>query len=217
VPETSLHTQLKEYLRVPGDVLEAEVWGYRADLIRGDQVIEVQTQNFIAIRSKLRRLVKGYQVTLVYPITQKRTVTRLDGGEERHRTGPRRGRAEGLFDELIYCPELPLEPRFRLLVVFVHDEEVLVNDGAGARRRRRWSIADRKLISVLGTRLFSSPSDYATLLPPLPRDFSTRDLQRASGLRVTLARRMLYTLNKMGQVRESGKVKRAKLYRLTGT
>ncbi len=46
MPERGLHAELKEWLRRPGDLVEGTVWGYRADIIRGDLLIEIQTGNF---------------------------------------------------------------------------------------------------------------------------------------------------------------------------
>lgn len=210
----SLHNQLKERLREPGDQVEAQVWGYKADIIRGDNIIEIQTGNFPAIREKLRRLLKGYAVTLVYPIPEQRWVTRIDGDKKTCRGSPKHGRVEDLFSELIYCPELPLNPRFQLMVIFVHEEEVLVNDGIGSWRRKRWSMLDRRLLDVTGRRVFKSLNDYLGLLPTdLPVEFTVQNLVKVSGLRIVLARRMMYTLTKMGVTEEVGKNGRAKLYR----
>ena len=214
MPEMSLHNQLKEWLHEPGDQMEAQVWGYKADIIRGDTIIEIQTGNFSAIHEKLRRLLRGYAVTLVYPIPVQRWVTRIEGDKKTRRASPKHGRVEDLFSELVYCPELPLNPRFQLMVIFVHEEEVLVNDGIGSWRRKRWSILDRRLLDVTERRVFKRLNDYLGLLPDdLPPEFTVQNLVKASGLRVVLARRMIYTLTKMGITEEVGKNGRAKLYR----
>jgi hypothetical protein len=216
MPEMSLHNQLKEWLREPGDQVEAQVWGYKADILRGDNIIEIQTGNFPAIREKLRRLLKGYTVTLVYPIPEQRWVVRIDGDYKTRRSSPKHGRVEDLFSELVYCPELPMNPRFQLMIIFVHEEEVHVNDGVGSWRRKRWSILDLILLNVTELRVFKSLNDYLLLLPAdLSAEFTVQDLVKASGLRVVLARRMIYTLTKMGVTEEVGKNGRAKLYRKT--
>jgi hypothetical protein len=100
------------------------------------------------------------------------------------------------------------------MVIFVHEEEVLVNDGIGSWRRKRWSILDRRLLDVTERRVFKRLNDYLGLLPDdLPAEFTVQNLVKASGLRVVLARRMIYTLTKMGVTEEVGKNGRAKLYR----
>jgi len=215
MPEMSLHNQLKDKIRLPRDLLEAEVWGFKADIIRGDQVIEIQTGNFPAIRSKITRLLKGYSVTLIYPLTEHRVITRLDGEKQSKRSSPKRGRIEELFNELIYMPTIVLNQRFRLEVFFIWEEEILKNDGEGSWRRRKWSIEDRKLIKVTDIRIFEKPTDYLELLPNgMPQDFGVKDLQKASGISPVLARKMLYTLSKMGLLVEVGKKDRGKIYHI---
>lgn len=44
--------------------------------------------------------------------------------------------------------------------------------------------------------------------------FTARQLSKAAKLRITLARRMVYCLAKMGLIEEVGSVARAKLYKL---
>jgi hypothetical protein len=52
------------------------------------------------------------------------------------------------------------------------------------------------------------------LLPEMNGAFTTRQLSKVAGLRITLARRMVYCLAKMGLIEEVGTIARAKLYRV---
>jgi hypothetical protein len=213
MPERGLHTELKEWLRRPGDVVEGKVWGYRADIIRGDLLIEIQTGNFPQIKAKLLRLLKGYQVRLVYPVPERRWVIReVDGKRQRH-VSPRVGRFEEVFNELIYCPTLPLDPKFSLEVLLVHSEEAQVVRWRG-RKRTRYRVTERHLIKVVGSAIFEKPKDYLRLLPEMNGAFTARQLSKVSGLRITLARRVVYCFAKMGLIEEIGTIARAKLYRI---
>jgi hypothetical protein len=213
MPERGLHTELKEWLRRPGDVVEGKVWGYRADIIRGDLLIEIQTGNFPQIKKKLLRLLKGYQVRLVYPVPERRWVIReVDGKRQRH-VSPRVGRFEEVFNELIYCPTLPLDPKFSLEVLLVHSEEAQVVRWRG-RKRTRYRVTERHLIKVVGSAIFEKPKDYLRLLPEMNGAFTARQLSKVSGLRITLARRVVYCFAKMGLIEEIGTIARAKLYRI---
>ena len=81
MPERGLHAELKEWLCEPRDLVEGTVWGYRADIIRGDLLIEIQTGNFPQIRAKLAKLLTGYRVKLVHPIPERKWIIRdIDGG-----------------------------------------------------------------------------------------------------------------------------------------
>jgi hypothetical protein len=212
MPERGLHAELKEWLRRPGDLMEGTVWGYRADLIRGDLLIEIQTGNFPQIRAKLARLLKGYNVRLVYPVPERWWVIREVEGKRQRRVSPHVGRIEELFNELIYCPTLPLDPNFSLEVLLVHSEETQAVKWRG-RKRTRYTVTERHLVKVVGSTIFEKPEDYLKLIPDMHGAFTARQLSKSGGLRITLARRIVYCLAKMGVLEEVGSVARAKLYR----
>ena len=213
MPERGLHAELKEWLRRPGDLVEGAVCGYRADIIRGDLLIEIQTGNFPQIRAKLAKLLKVYHVRLVYPIPERRWVVREVDGKGQRRVSPRVGRVEDIFNELVYCPTLPLDPNFSLEVLLVHSEETQSVRWRG-KKRTRYTVTERHLIKVLSSTDFEKIEDYLKLLPDMHGAFTARQLCKTAKLRITLARRMVYCLAKMGVVEEVGSVARAKLYRV---
>jgi len=213
MPERGLHAELKDWLRRPGDLVEGEVWDYKADLIRGDLLIEVQTGNFQQIREKLTRLLKGYRVRLVYPVSERRWVIREIDGRRQRRVSPRVGRVEDVFNELVYCPTLPLDLNFSLEVLLVHSEEAQVVRWRG-RRRTRYTVRERHLVKVVRSTIFESPKDYLRIIPDMHGAFTARQFSKTTGIRITLARRIVYCLAKMGLIEEVGSVARAKLYRV---
>jgi ribosomal protein S25 len=213
MPERGLHAELKEWLREPGDLVEGTVWGYRADIIRGDLLIEIQTGNFPQIRAKLVKLLKGYRVRLVHPIPEKCWVIRDVDGRRQRRVSPRVGRVEEVFNELVYCPNLPLDPKFSLEVLMVHAEETQAVRWKG-KKRTRYKVTERHLVKVVDSEVFDRPADYLRLIPDMHGAFTARQLSKAIKLRITLARRMVYCLAKMGVIEEVGSVARAKLYRV---
>ena len=213
MPERGLHAELKEWLREPGDLVEGTVWGYRADIIRGDLLIEIQTGNFPQIRAKLAKLLKGYRVRLVHPVAERRWVIRDVDGRKQRRVSPHRGRVEEVFNELVYCPTLPLDPNFSLEVLMVHAEEAQAVRWRG-KKRTRYTVTERHLVKALGREVFERPADYLRLIPDMHGAFTARQLSKVAKLRITLARRMVYCLAKMGVIEEVGSVARAKLYRV---
>ncbi len=215
--ETSLHEAVKLWYAQPGDRLEAWVDGYLIDIVRDDQLIEIQTGNFSAIKAKLENLVRRHPVRLVHPIAQTKWIVRLDAQGRRvsQRRSPRRGRVEDLFLELVYIPHLMEEPKFSLEALMVHSEEELIDDGRGSWRRRRWSVNDRRLLDVVGRDVFSAPADFRKLLPEtLPKEFTTRELAEGLRLRAGIAQKMTYCLRHMGVLDMIGKRGRAHMYSL---
>lgn len=214
--EHALHTALCQWCCEPGDLREADVDGYRIDVVRGDLLIEVQTGNFAAIRPKLARLLDSHTVLLVHPIALAKWIVRLpqdaDGLAVR-RKSPRKGRLTDLFDELVRIPTLATHPRFSLLAVLTHEEEYWRADGQGSWRRKGVSIVDHRLLEVVETRLFGGVEDYAALLPEGLEAFTGRDLAQALKIRLPQARRMVYCLHRMGALAPDGKRGRERVWR----
>ncbi len=213
--ENSLHEGVKRWYAEPGDLIEENVEGYLIDVVRGDQLIEIQTSNFSAIKKKLAKLIRHHSVRLVHPVSQRKWIVRIDANGKMisRRRSPRRGRVEDVFLELVYMPNLILEPNFSLEVILIHSEEVLINDGRGSWRRRGWSIHDRRLLEVVESHVFSEPRDFHRLLPEsLQPEFITRQLSEALGLRQNIAQKMVYTLRHMEAIEAIGKRGRARVY-----
>jgi hypothetical protein len=213
--ERSLHAALKDWYAQPGDWQEVGVDGYVVDIVRGDLLIEIQTGNFSALKRKLAALVADHPVRLVYPVVAQRWIVRVDAAGEpiSRRKSPRRGRVEDLFAELVRIPTLLAEPNFSIEVALVHTEQVLRDDGQGSWRRKGWSVADRRLIEVVGAARFDTPDDLVALLPEtLPDPFTNRDLARALNIRINLAQKMTYCLRKMRVIAIVGKQGNALLH-----
>ncbi len=213
--ENSLHEGVKRWYAEPGDLIEENVEGHIVDVVRGEQLIEIQTRNFSAIKKKLAKLLRHHRVHLVHPVSQRKWIVRIDANGEMvsRRRSPRRGRVEDVFLELVYMPDLLQQPNFTLEVLLVHSEEVLIDDGRGSWRRRGWSIHDRRLLEVLESHVFTEPRDFHGLLSKsLQLEFTTRQLSETLGLRLNIAQKMVYTLRHMGAIEAVGKRGRAPIY-----
>ena len=207
--ESSLHSTIKKWCRHKGDKLEAKVDGFVIDIKRGDQLIEIQTANFSAIKSKLLRLLDKHKVRLVYPIAElKWIVHKSASGEETfgRRRSPRRGCLLDMFSELIRIPSLFYNDNLSIEVLMIEEEEIWRNDGRGSWRRKGASIEDRKLIRVLETKLFEHKTDFLDFLPKdLPEPFSNRNLAQSLGVHINQSRRVTYSLRKIGVIAQVGR------------
>ncbi len=206
--EQHLHSQLKDWLAQPGDLVEQDVDGYRIDLVRGDLLIEIQTGNFTAIRRKLAKLLEDHEVLLVHPIARDKWIVRQTkrGRQVARRKSPKKGRLEHVFDELVRMPQIATHPNFRLQVLLTQQEEVWRDDGRGSWRRGKWSIADRHLLKVLESAHLERPADYLNLIPDkLERPFTHKSLAKAMKTNVATSTRLSYCLRKMGLLETVGK------------
>ncbi len=214
--EGPLHAALKDWYARPGDRFEVPVDGYLVDIVRKGLLIEVQTSNFTAIRPKLRALTREHRVRLVYPIAERKWIVRLaeDGeGQLGRRRSPKHGSMEHVFGELVRIPDLLAERNFSLEVLFIHEEEVRRHDPARGWRKRHWVTVERRLLDVVGQRLFKGPADVAEIIPGgVPDRFTTADLAHALERPRWLAQQMAYCLRKMGAIEQVGRERNAILY-----
>jgi hypothetical protein len=217
--ETSLHSDLKKWYAKPGDLVEERVANRIVDIVRGELCIEIQTRQFSSIKRKLSILLREHPVRLVYPIASERYIVRIEESGEifSRRISPKRGRLEDVFGEVVHIAPLVSEKGFSLEILFIKEEQIWVDDGKGSWRRKGWSIADRKLVEVMSSTVFSRSEDYLSLLPQgLPLEFTVKDIIRSGRISPNLARKMAYSLRQMGILTVAGKKDRYNLYCIPG-
>ena len=203
--EQHLHASLKEWYREPDDLVEVELAGFVIDLVRGDELIEIQTRNFSQMRRKLDRLLDGRRVRLVHPISSTKWIRKVDkrGRQTSRRRSPKKGIVADVCSELVSFPTLLSHPNLTLEVVMVEEEEVRRPETQAERRKRRWSngwtIEERRLVSVEELHRFDDPDDLLRVLPDgLPDPFTTAEI--ANGLKRSrhLAQEVAYCLREAG-------------------
>jgi len=217
---SDLHMALQSfYARTDGRV-EVEMDGYRADVLRGEIVYEIQTGSFTAIRDKLRALAREHPVVLVHCIARHKFIAHLDpetGAELSCRRSPKQAQPVEVFGELVYAPDLLRRDNLALEIVIVAERELRCDDGAGSWRRKGVSIIGRELMAILEIMRFERPADLHRLLPDgLPEPFTTGDLATLAKMRSRLAGRMAYALREAGAIEQVGKRGNAYLYVRTG-
>lgn len=214
--EKPLHAALKAWYAGPEDRLEVAIEGFVIDIVRFGLLIEIQTGSFFSVKKKLLQLTRRHPVRLVYPIAEERWIVQLsENGREQvsRRKSPRRGRVEDMFRELVSFPALMRSRNFSLEVLLIREEVVRRTRRTRRWRRRPWITQERRLIDVVGTRLFESPAQVAALLPEgLPGHFTTLDLAGAIKRPRWLAQEMTYCLRNMGAIAQVGRQSRSVLY-----
>jgi hypothetical protein len=129
------------------------------------------------------------------------------------RKSPKRGTVELVFEELVSIPQLLAHSNFSLDVLLIQEEEVRRYDGTRNWHRKGWVTHERRLLQVVGQRLFETPKDMLALIPTtLPEPFTTADLAEAIGYPLWLAQKMAYCLRKMGAITVVGKRGRGVLH-----
>ena len=215
--EKSLHAELIAHLAQPGDILEAEINRFRIDILRGDQIIEVQTRGLGKLKKKLAAVADDYQILVIYPIYQTKHIHKIDhqGKTLSLRRSPKKGKLIEVFNELVNAPDLISHPNVSLSVIMIEGEELWLDDGEGSWRRNKWSISDRKLLAVLNQYTLNQPADLLDLLPKaLPAQFTNKDLSKTLRVSPRLAGKISYTLRKVDLIQITGKQGRANLFEI---
>lgn len=216
--EAPLHAALKERYAIDCAQMEVPVDGYVVDVKCGDLLVEIQTGNFSAIKSKLQTLVARHRVRLVYPVAVEKWIVKLpmNVGEQRtRRKSPKRGRVHDVFEELVSFPTLLLHNNFSLEVLLTREEEIRCYNGKKTWRNGGWVRQERRLLDIAGSHMVEGPIDLSALLPPkLQQPFTTADL--AVELRITrrLAQKMAYCFRELELLQKVGNRKRSYLYEI---
>ena len=202
--EKPLHAALKAAIAEPGDRFEVPVGRFVVDILRGSQIIEIQTGATSVLRRKLRELLGHHAVCLVLPLAARKKIVRIDqtGTIIGTRRSPKRLGILDAFDELIYLREFLGDPNFTVEVLLIHEEEVRRPRPPRGRRRKDWEIHERRLLEVLDRIGFDHPGDYLAAIPSsLPEPFSTADLAAALDEPRRHARLIAYCLREIGAIR----------------
>ena len=214
VNEKALHLQLKEWYAEPGDRFEVPVGRYVVDIVRGDELIEIQTRNVSALRVKLPSLLETHRVRLVLPLTTVKRIVKIgEGGEilDRRRS-PKRGSIFDLFAELVSIPELLTHPRFTVHALLIEEEELRQHQEGRNWRRKGWGTLERRLDAVRGDVVLETAGDLVGELPALPARWTTADLAHAAKISRRLAQQCAYTLKHASIARVVGKDGNAVVY-----
>ena len=216
--EYSLHSEIKDWYKIPGDELEAKVEDFIIDILRGKLLIEIQTGNFSAIKKKLEKLLVNNQVRLVYPIAKLKWIVYVsrEGEVVRRRKSPKKGKLIDLFYELVHTPGLIKDRNFSVEVLLIEEEEIRCNDGRGSWRRKGVSIKDRKLLTVFDRIAFDNNQDFLEFLPKeLDGYFTNKVLALKLGISVGLAQKISYCLRKMGTISLVGKKRNELMFQVS--
>lgn len=217
--ERSLHAALKQWYAQPDDRFEVPLYGFVIDLVRGEQLVEIQTRNFSAIRQKLQQLLETRRVHLLHPITYEKWVLQVDAtgtNVTSRRKSPYRGHLTDIFEELVRIPELLKHDNFTIEFPLIREEEVRCRDGKGSKHRKRVSIKDRRLLEVISSHRFGNSADFLQFIPAdLPQPFSNKCLANVLRLPLHRCRQITYCLRKMGAIAVVGKKRNELLFGTT--
>lgn len=214
--EKTLHSALKNYFEPDEEFHEVKYKGFVADILRGDEIIEIQTGSFSHLKKKLAVMLDDMNVTVVYPAARVKWVSWIDpetGEVTSRRRSPKLGTPYQLFSELIWIKDYLMNPRLSFRVVMLDVDEFRKLDG-WSRDKKRGSNRCERIPREIGEIFeINSPDDYLSFIPDaLPEIFTTADFYRLCPAKGETARRAFNILRFVGAIDHVGKKGRAFLF-----
>ncbi|MEZ5280544.1 MAG: hypothetical protein R2770_08710 [Acidimicrobiales bacterium] len=198
----------------PGDRFEAQVDGMVVDLLRADDVVEVQTGSLGAMGPKLDRLLASHRVVVVHPIAERTVLVRPGYAD---RKSPKRGRPVDIFGQLVSLPTLLDHPNLTIDVVMTVEERVKIEDPKMRRRRGGWRTVDRRLVEVVDIVRLSGVDDLDDFVPSgLADGFTTAELAAAGGYDRNTAQQIAYCMRALERFEVIDRTRAGYSYRFRG-
>ncbi len=214
--EKTVHAVLKNYLVPDQSCHEIKVGNFYADIVNENGIIEIQTRNFDKLRRKLEAFLTLSPVTIVYPIPHTkwlRWVNEETGEVSPPRKSPKSGTPYMVFPELYKIKNYLLHPNLRLHIVLIDLEEYRLLNGWSQDKKKGSTRNDGIPTGLVEEIFIQNTEEYKKLIPDtLPESFTSKDYQKAAGLRTRSAVTALNVLHYVGAVKRVGKKGRAYLY-----
>lgn len=216
--EKTLHAALKYYMEPDDAFHEVKCAGYVADILRGDNIFEIQTRGFHRLCPKLAAFLPEKRVTVVCPIAVNTEIVWHEpatGAVTEVRRSGKHGTPVSLLSELYRIKPFLTHPNLRLRIFLLDAQDHRLLDGYGVQKKKRATKVDRIPTALLGEAFIDCTADYRYFLPEkLPMVFDAGDFCRAARISQRTAQTALNVLHHLGVVERVGKRGRAFEYRV---
>lgn len=216
--EKTLHAVLKNFYEPDTLHQEIPVENFVADILRDNEIIEIQTRGFDKLRRKLDTFLLFYPVTIVYPIVHTKWLYWIDektGEISKKRKSPKKGTLYDAIPELYKIkPYLP-NPNLHLCLVFIDVEEYRLLNGWSHDGKKGSTRYDRIPTKLVDEYYIGCLTDYLCLVPDgLKPDFTSRDFASTAHIPLRYAQTTLTILHHIGAIERTGKNGRSYTYQV---
>jgi len=214
--EKSIHATLKNFYAPYAAHQEIKVGGYVADIMIGQEIIEIQTRNFNTMRKKLEAFLKHYDVTIVYPVAHTKWLSWINeetGEVTKKRKSPKTGSLYQIVPELYRIKPFLSHPKLHFILPLMAVEEYRLLNGWSHDKKRGSTRHDGVPCALIDEIYISQICDYYQFLPDeLPPIFTTKDLSSIAKISSSYAVTLLNILHHLDVVKRVGKKGNAFLY-----
>lgn len=215
--EKTVHAVLKNFYEPNPSFQEIPVENFVADILRDNEIIEIQTRAFQKLRRKLDTFLELYPVTIVYPIIHTKWLFWIDeqtGEVTKKRKSPKTGTIYDAIPELYKIKMYLNHPNLHLCLVLIDAEEYRLLNGWSRDRKKGSTRYDRIPKELVDEYFIGGKSDYTCLIPDgLSEDYTSQDFAKAAHIPLGYAQTTLTILHYIGVVERTGKNGRSYTYR----
>lgn len=211
--EKSLHKYVKDYLEPNINNQEIKVGSYFVDILRNNEVIEIQTKHFNKLRAKLEYLLKNYKVTISYPHYKVKYLEYMDDDLNvlERRKSPKKGNIYDVFLELYKIKYLLKDENLKIKVLLYDmKHQKIINSKS---KRPKYFSYDQIPLSLEEEVNINCLEDYLIFLPSsLKEEFTSKDFKKEAKIPLKTAQIALNILNYLNIIKIIGKDGRYTLY-----
>lgn len=215
--EKTVHAVLKNFYEPDPSHQEIPVGNFVADILRDNEIIEIQTRNMNVMRRKLEYFLDIYPVTIVYPIVHHKWLCWIDeesGEITKKRKSPKTGTPYDAFYELYKIKPYLNHPNLQLCIPLIDVEEYRLLNGWSKDRKKGSTRYDRIPKALVDEYFLGSPREYSCMLPEtLQEEFSVKDYAKATKLAPRYAQNAIQVMKHIGVIEQVGTEGRAYIYR----
>lgn len=220
--EKILHKTLKYYISSDDENHEIKIKKSNkgilyADVLIDKDIYEIQTRSFDKLRSKLDEFLKDYNVTIVFPIPQKKYIYKIEETGEiiGPKKSPKTGKVFDSFKELYKIKPYLTSPNLKLKIILLEIDEYR---NVVTKRHSRSSGYIREVQipkSIYREINLNNKNDYLDYLEEynLPLEFTSSVFAKAVKIRKAQATIVLNILTYLNVVERIGKEKNSYVYK----
>lgn len=182
--EKTLHATIKYYLEPDSSKHEISLYGYVADIVNGNHIYEIQLRNFNVLRTKLVTFLENNEVTLVYPMAKVKYINYVneEGLIVKRRKSPKACHPLDASIELYRIKSLLRNPRLHFKILMMEINEYRTTSNAFVTNK-----IDQIPLNIIEEIDLFHLTDYVNCLPPLPEQFTTKDLKQKAHISLRTA------------------------------
>ena len=214
--EKTVHAVLKRFYEPDEANHEIRIDGYVADILKGGEIIEIQTRSFNTMRKKLETFLEQYHVTIVHPIPHTKWLVWVDeetGEVTNRRKSPKTGSVYQVFPELYKIKFFLNHPNLHFCFPLIDMEEQRLLNGWSKDRKKGSSRYDRIPVALADEIYVDGAKEFDKLIPEnLPEEFTAKDFAKAAKVTLKVAQTAMTVLYYTGTVERVGKMGNAYIY-----